>query len=118
MPRLRSAAKVLLLGALAFGLAAAVGATSVADSYLLALILSVALCPALLGFIGGRWLALGAAATLVGINALPLLMALDQRFHLGEPTGFGWLLLSFVFSWAGWKLGARAAPAQKTSLPG
>ena len=106
-----SAAKVALLGALAFGLAAGVGATDAPNSYLLALSVSVVLCPALLGFIGGRWLSLGAAATLVGINFLPVLTALDQRFRLGEPAPFGWLLISFVFAWAGWRLGRRAAPA-------
>jgi hypothetical protein len=111
MSRLKAAAKVVLLGVLAFALAAGAGATNAPDSYALALFLSVALCPAVLGFIGGRPLALGAAATLVGINLLPVLMALDQRFHLGEPTGFGWLLGSFVFAWAGWRLG-------KWSLPG
>ena len=109
---------MFLLGALAFALAAGIGATAVPDSYILALILSVALCPALLGFIGGRWLALGATATLAGINLIPVLMALDQRFHLGEPTGFGWLLLSFVFAWGGWRLGRRAPPAEGQSLPG
>ena len=35
---------------------------------------------------------------------------LDQRFHLGRPTDFGWLLVSFVFAWAGWRLGRRAPP--------
>jgi hypothetical protein len=110
MSRLISAAKIVLLGALAFALAAGVGATSIPDSYVLALVLSVALCPALLGFIGGRWLALGAAGTLFGINLIPVLMALDQRFHLGEPTGFGWLMASFVFAWAGWRLGKWSLP--------
>jgi hypothetical protein len=109
---LKSAAKTVLLGALAFGLAAGVGATSLPDSYLLSLAVSVAACPSLLGFIGGRWLSLGAAATLLGINFLPVLMALDQRFHLGLPTGFGWLGASFVFAWAGWRLGRRAAPPE------
>ena len=105
MSRLASAARIALLGALAFGLAAGLGATGLPDSYLLALAVSVVLCPAILGFIGGRWLSLGAAATLVGINFLPVLMALDQRFHLGEPADFRWLLASFVFAWTGWKLG-------------
>jgi hypothetical protein len=111
MSLLKSAAKLVLLGALAFGLAAAVGATSLPDSYLPALAVSVALCPGLLGFIGGRFLSLGPTATLTGINLLPVLMALDQRFHLGQPTGFGWLLGSFVFAWAGWRLGRRATAA-------
>jgi hypothetical protein len=108
MSRLAAAAKVLLLGALAFGLAAAVGATSLPDSYVLALIVSVALCPALLGFTGGRWLKLGQVGTLFGINFLPVLMALDQQFHLGVPTNFGWLIASIAFAWGGWRLGRRA----------
>ena len=109
MSRLKSAAKIVLLGALAFGLAAGIGATSLPDSYLLSLLFSVALCPGILGFIGAR-LSLRAPATLIGINFLPVLMALDQRFHLGRPTDFGWLLVSFVFAWAGWRLGRRAPP--------
>jgi hypothetical protein len=110
MSRLKWAAKIVLLGALAFGLAAGIGATALPNSYALSLAVSVALCPALLGFIGARSLSLGAAATLTGINLLPVLMALDQRFHLGEPTGFGWLAASFVFAWAGWKLGKWSRP--------
>jgi len=110
VPMLKTAAKIVLLGALALGLAAGVGATSMPDSYILSFAVSVALCPALLGFIGSRWLSLGAAATLIGINFLPVLMALDQRFHLKEPTDFGWLLTSFIFAWGGWKLGRRSLP--------
>ena len=109
MARLKTAAKIVLLGALAFGLAAGVGATDLPNSYALALLVSVALCPALLGFIGARGLSLGPAATLAGINLLPVLVALDQRFHLGEPTNVGWLLASFVFAWAGWRLGRKRA---------
>jgi hypothetical protein len=55
-------------------------------------------------------LSLGALPTLIGINFLPVVMALDQRFHLGQPTSFGWLLGSFVFAWAGWRLGKRSLP--------
>jgi hypothetical protein len=99
---------MILLAALAFGLAAGVGVTELADSYVLALLVSVALCPALLGHVGGRWLSLGAAQTLIAINFLPVLVALDQRFHLGEPTDVGWLVVSFVFAWAGWRFGRRA----------
>ena len=100
---------MLLLGALAFGLAAGIGATDLPNSYVFALLFSVALCPGLLGFAGAR-LALGPAATLVGINFLPVLMALDQRFHLGQPTNFGWLVASFAFAWGGWRLGRWAGP--------
>jgi len=106
---LKTAAKTVLLGALAFGLAAGVGATDLPKSYFFALLLSVALCPGLLGFAGAR-LSLGALPTLIGINFLPVVMALDQRFHLGQPTSFGWLLGSFVFAWAGWRLGKRSLP--------
>ena len=109
MVRLKTAAKAILLAALSFGLAAGIGATALSNSYVLALLFSVAACPALLGFIGARGLSLGAAATLAGINLLPVLVALDSRFHLGEPTNFGWLLASFVFAWAGWALGRKRA---------
>lgn len=109
MSSIKFAAKLVLLAALSFGAAAAVGATGLQGSYAFALVVSVALCPALLGFIGGKWLRLGAAATLVGINFLPVVMALDARFHLGHPAGFGWLLASFAFAWAGWRLGRRPA---------
>src|SRR5665213_1526148 len=109
MSRLRSTAKVVLLGALAFILAAGVGATDLPDSYLLALAVSVVLCPALLGFVGARGLRLGAAATLIGINFLPVLVTLDERFRFGQPAPFGWLLASFLPAWAGWRLGRRAA---------
>jgi hypothetical protein len=94
---------------MAFGVAAGVGATGIQDSYLLALFVSVVLCPSIFGFIGGKWLRLGATTTLLGINLLPVVMALDARFHLGEPTGFGWLLTSCVFAWSGWRLG-RGSP--------
>ena len=111
MSRLRTTAKIVLLGALAFALAAGIGATDLPNSYLFALLFSVALCPGLLGYAGAR-LSLGPIATLFGINFLPVLMALAQRFHLGQPANFGWLLASFVFAWAGWRLGRRAAPAE------
>ena len=111
MSYLKPAAKAVLLGALSFGLAAGIGATDLPSSYVFALLLSVALCPALLGFIGGRWLALGAVGTLVGINFLPVVVALDARFHLGQPVGFSWLLVSVAFAWAGWRLGRRTHPA-------
>jgi hypothetical protein len=105
MNRLKIAAKTVLLAALSFAAAAGVGATSLPNSYALSLLVSVALFPAFLGFLGGKWLRLGAAATLVGINFLPVVMALDARFHLGEPAGFGWLLASIAVAWAGWRLG-------------
>ncbi|MFI5360810.1 MAG: hypothetical protein ACHQ49_02475 [Elusimicrobiota bacterium] len=109
MPRLPAPAKIVLLALLAFALAAGVGATSVPDSYVLALLVSVGACPALLGFVGGRWLSLGAAGTLVAIDGLPFLMALDQRLHLHQPAGFGWLALSLLPAWAGWRVGCKAA---------
>ncbi|HEX4047333.1 MAG TPA: hypothetical protein VH309_05840 [Elusimicrobiota bacterium] len=95
-------------------MAAAIGATPLPGSYALSLLFSVVLCPALLGLVGGRWLRLGPIATLVGINFMPVVMALDQRFHLHAPMGFGWLLASFVFAWGGWRLGRRA-PAEEPS---
>jgi hypothetical protein len=110
MALLKSAAKAILLGAIAFGLALGIGATSLPDSYVLSLAVSVALCPALLGFIGSRWLRLGAAGTLLGINFLPVLNDLDQRFHLGQPVNFIWLLASIAFAWGGWRLGRRPPP--------
>jgi len=58
-----------------------------------------------------RWLRLGAAATLAGIDFLPVAVALDARFHLGQPVGFGWLTVSIAVAWAGWRLGRRGAPA-------
>lgn len=109
MTFLKTAAKTILLGALAFALAALVGQTSLPTSFALSLAVSVALSPALLGFLGGWWLRLGPVATLAGIDFLPVLMALDARFHLGQPTDFGWLLVSFVFAGAGWFLGRRLA---------
>ncbi|HXS99918.1 MAG TPA: hypothetical protein VN915_04545 [Elusimicrobiota bacterium] len=105
MSWLKVAGRTVLLGALSFALAAAVGATNLPDFYALSVVVSVILCPALLGFIGGRGLKLSPAATLLGINFLPVVMALDARFHLGEPGGFGWLLASFLFAFAGWRLG-------------
>jgi hypothetical protein len=105
MSWLAKAFKTVLLGALAFALAFVVGLTSVPNSYALALAVSVLLCPLALGFLGARWLLLGPIATLVGINFLPVLMALDARFHLGEPARFGWLTVSAVVSAAGWRLG-------------
>lgn len=107
MPWLRTVAKTVILAGLAFLLAFLVGLTPAQDSYGLALAVSVALCPALLGVIGGRWLQLGPIATLVGIDLLPVVMALDARFHLGEPVGFGWLAASAAFAWLGWRLGRR-----------
>ena len=112
MSWVQAAAKTVLLGALAFGLAAGFGATDLPNSYAVALGFSVVLSPALLGFLGGRWLRLGATGTLVGINLLPVVMALDSRFHLGEPVGFGWLGATFVFAWAGWWLGRRTLPPE------
>ena len=114
MSWVKAAAKTVLLGALAFGVAAGFGATDLPNSYILAFLVSVALCPALLGFIGGKWLRLGAATTLLGINFLPVVMALDARFHLGAPTGFGWLLTSFIFAWTGWRLGRGIPPRLKS----
>lgn len=98
---------MVLLAALSFGAAAGVGATGVQGSYAFAILVSVILCPALLGITGARWLRLGAASTLLGINFLPLVMAVDARFHLGEPVDFWWLLASFAFAWAGWRMGRR-----------
>ena len=101
---LKTGAKIVLLAALAFLLAFLVGLTPVPDSYALALAVSVVLCPALLGFIGGKWLKLGPVATLAGIEAVPVVMALDSWLHLGQPAGFVWLALSAVFAWGGWRL--------------
>lgn len=103
----KTGAKIVFLAGLAFLTAFLVGLTPIQESYALALLVSVVLCPALLGVIGGKVLRLGAAATLVGINFLPVVMALDARFHLGEPAGFGWLAVSAVFAGAGWRLGRR-----------
>lgn len=111
-----TAAKTVLLAAIAFAVAAVVGATGLQESYTLALPVSVVLCPMLLGFIGGRWLQLGPIATLVGIDFLPIVMALDARFHLGEPVGFGWLALSVVFAWLGWRLGRRPKKLKSEDL--
>lgn len=101
-------AKIILLAGLAFLTAYLVGLTPIQESYALALIVSVVLCPGLLGFFGGKVLGLGAAATLVAIDFLPVVMALDARFHLGEPAGFGWLAVSVAFAWLGWRLGRPA----------
>jgi hypothetical protein len=103
--RLKTAAKTVFLAGLAFLLAYLVGLTPIPDSYALALAVSVALCPAALGLIGGKWLKLGPVATLAGIESIPIVMALDSRLHLGEPAGFGWLAISSAFAWAGWRLG-------------
>ena len=99
---------MVVLAGLAFLLAYLIGLTPIQESYGLALVVSVALSPALLGFLGGRGLRLGAIATVAGIEFLPVVMALDARFHLGETTGFGWLALSFVFAGLGWRLGRPA----------
>ena len=103
--------KAVLLGAISFALAFGVGLTRVPDSYALALAVSVVLCPLLLGFLGARWLRLGPAATLAGIYFLPVLMAIDARYHLGEPSRFDWLLITIAVSAAGWRAG-RGAPPQ------
>jgi hypothetical protein len=104
MSRLKTAGKTLLLGLFSFAVAAIVGLTPIPSLYFLALLVSVILCPALLGFVSGGWLGLGPAATLLGINFLPVVFAIDSRFHLGEPAGFGWLAASVAFSWIGWRL--------------
>jgi hypothetical protein len=109
--------KTVLLGALAFALAFAVGRTGVPDSYALALAVSVALCPLLLGFLAARWLKLGPAATLIGIFLLPILVALDARYHLGEPARFDWLLISAAVSAAGWRLGRFATDRHDARKP-
>jgi hypothetical protein len=109
---LKTGSKTVLLGALAFALAFVVGLTAVPGSYVLALAVSVLLCPLLLGFLGARWLLLGPAATLAGIYFLPVLMAVDARFHLGEPARVDWLLLSMAVSAAGWRLG-RVRPRRR-----
>ncbi len=119
MSWLKTAAKTVGLGALAFLLALGVGATSIPNTFVLALLVSVGLCPLLLGFVGARVLALGPAATLVGINFLPVLNALDQRFHLQEPARFDWLLISMGVAWAGWRLGrvkTRRRDARKPDM--
>ena len=105
MSWLKTGSKTVLLGALAFALAFGVGLTGVPGSYALSLAVSVVLCPLALGFLGARWLGLNLAATLVGIDFLPVLMALDERFHLGRPARLGWLLISMAVSAAGWRLG-------------
>src|ERR1035437_109593 len=105
MSRLQTAAKTVCLGALAFVLALGVGATDIPNTFVLALTVSVGLCPLLLGFVGARALRLGPVATLVGINFLPVLMALDQRFHLQEPARFDCLLISRGGAGAGWRRG-------------
>jgi len=116
MSRLKVAGKTVLLGALSFAVAAAVGVTRLPDSYVLSLLASVVLCPVLLGFVGGKALGLGAAATLIGIDFLPVVMALDARFHLGEPGGFGWLAVSVGFAWLGWRLGRRPKKLKSEDL--
>ena len=105
---LKTGAKIALLAALAFLLAFLVGLTPIPDSYVLALLVSVALCPVLLGFVGGKLLKLGPGATLAGIEAIPVVMALDSWLHLGQPAGFVWLALSAAFAWGGWRLGRPA----------
>jgi hypothetical protein len=117
MSRLKTAAKTVGLGALAFVLAMGVGATGIPNTFVLALIVSVGLCPLLLGFVGARGLGLGPVATLVGINFLPVLMALDQRFHLQEPARFDWLLISMGVAWVGWRLGRGKARRRDVRKP-
>lgn len=108
MARLKTAGKIALLAFLAFALALVVGLTPVARSYPLAVMVSVVFCPIAAGYIGGHFLALGAAATLLGINGLPVVSALDDALRLGDPVQARWLIASVLFSWAGWRLGRRA----------
>ena len=105
MARLKIAGKIVLLGFAAFVLALAVGLTPVAKSYALAVMVSVILCPLVLGFFGGRVLSLGPVAAVVGINLLPVVSALDDALRLGDPVQARWLIAALLFSWAGWRLG-------------
>lgn len=105
MPYLKLAGKILLLALLAFLLALLAADTPVARSYALAVLLSVVACPMVLGFAGARFLKLGWAAALAGVNAVPVLSALDDLFRLGDPVQFRWLIASLLFTWAGWRLG-------------
>jgi hypothetical protein len=112
MSRAKTVLSTVLLGAIAFALALAAGLTGIPGSYLLSVAVSVVLCPLLLGWLGARWLRLGPAAALIGINFLPVAMALDARFHLGEATGFGWLLAAIAVSGLGWRLGRVTPPRE------
>ena len=103
--RLKTAGKIVLLTFAAFVLAFAVGLTPVSKSYALAVMVSVILCPLALGYFGGRVLALGPVAAVVGINLLPVVSALDDAYRLGDPVQVRWLIASLLFSWAGWRLG-------------
>lgn len=105
MPWLKAGMKTVLLGAIAFALALGVSRTPAPGSYVLALAVSVALCPLALGLLGARVLRLGPAGTLIGAYFLPVLTALDARFHLGRPEPFGWLLASAAVTALGWRLG-------------
>ncbi|MFI5346271.1 MAG: hypothetical protein ACHQ51_07850 [Elusimicrobiota bacterium] len=108
MPWLKIAGKIVALNVLAFVLALIVGHTPVAQSYVLAVFVSVIFCPLGLGFVGARFLRLGPVATLAGINLVPVISALDDMFRLGDPVQIRWLIAAILFTWAGWRLGRVA----------
>ena len=112
MPWLKIAGKIVALNVLAFVSALLVSYTPVAQSYLLAVLISVLLCPLALGFVGARFLKLGSFATLAGINLIPILSALDDLFRLGDPVQIRWLVASILFAWAGWRLGRIKPPIE------
>jgi hypothetical protein len=105
--RLKTVGKAVLLAFASFLLAALVGRTPVPGSYALAVLVSVILCPLALGAAGARLLKLGPWATVAAVNALPVLSALDDALRLGDPVQVRWLVAAALFSWAGWRLGAR-----------
>ncbi|MDE2143165.1 MAG: hypothetical protein KGJ84_12220 [Elusimicrobia bacterium] len=109
MARLKIAGKIVTLILLSFLAALIVGRTPIPQSYALAVLVSVIACPLLLGITGARLLQLGPVPTMVGINLIPVLSALDDLFRLGDPVQLRWLVASILFAWAGWRLGRGAS---------